>query len=377
MTRHRAPRSDRRGRRGLSITGMALVITVLGGASAAPAHVANAGWPPIPSWAQASAKEARSETPGARAARVSRPPVPSRVRSRSATSKSATDAGTAVPPTSQVTADEPPAQSSTADLPSDSSVSVPSTDSPVTGSSTGPVNSPTATSPSAAPPAAAVPATGGGPAGGLFPLVPPDSSLPSGEECAARVQRDPWEPKPENATANSTRPSGAAPYGMSSWFSDEADSSSYRGRVDGDFTGTTDEIIQWASCKWGFPTDINRAQAVAETTWDQAHVGDGGESYGLYQMRRGVWAAFPNSQASTAFNADWAMGLRRACYDGAMWYPELRGNLAACIGVHYSGDPDESTWREYTDAVMEHERTKPWLTWPSAAGSPPRATRAG
>jgi autotransporter family porin len=164
---------------------------------------------------------------------------------------------------------------------------------------------------------------------------------------------------------------------MSTWYTAEADSPAYRGRVDGNFTGTTDEIIQWASCKWGFPTDLSRAQAVAETTWVQSYVGDGGESHGLYQMRRGVWGAYPNSSTSTAFNADWAMGLRRACYDGVMWYAELRGNLDACIGVHYSGDPAESTWRNYTDTVLEFQRTKPWLQWSSAAGLPPTPTRGG
>ncbi|MDQ4038510.1 MAG: hypothetical protein M3313_09215, partial [Actinomycetota bacterium] len=211
-----------------------------------------------------------------------------------------------------------------------------------------------------------------------FPLLAPDSPLPSGEECAARVQRDVWEPRPQNARANSTRPQGPAPYGMGTWFTAEADGAAYRGRVDGNFTGTTDEIIQWASCKWGFPTDLNRAQAVTETTWVQSFIGDAGQSFGLYQMKRTVWGGHPNSEVSTAFVADWAMGLRRACYDGAMWYPQLRGNLDACVGVHYSGDPDESTWRAYVDEVRRYERDKPWLSWPSpAGGTPPTATRGG
>jgi autotransporter family porin len=120
----------------------------------------------------------------------------------------------------------------------------------------------------------------------------------------------------------------------------------------------------------GFPTDLNQAQAVVETTWVQAVAGDGGESRGL-QTKLTVWGGYPNSADSTAFNADWALGLRRAGYDGVMWYPQLRGSLPACIGGHSSGDPEESTWREYTDAIYENERTKPWFVWPSAAGSPP------
>ena len=221
------------------------------------------------------------------------------------------------------------------------------------------------------PPLPEAPQAASGAAAASFGLVPPGGSLPSGEECAAAVRRNPWEPRPENAGANATRPEGPAPYGMTSWTTPEADSARFRGRVDGDFTGTTDEIIQWASCKWGFPTDLSRAQAVVETTWEQAFAGDDGESRGLFQMRMTVWGGYPNSANSTAFNADWALGLRRACYEGAMWYPQLRGDLAACIGVHYSGDPDESTWRAYADSVYDNERTKPWLAWSFAGGSPP------
>src|SRR6266568_4151530 len=40
-------------------------------------------------------------------------------------------------------------------------------------------------------------------------------------------------------------------------------------RVDGQFTGTTDEIFQWAACKWGLSDDVLRAIAVRESTWYQ------------------------------------------------------------------------------------------------------------
>jgi hypothetical protein len=40
-------------------------------------------------------------------------------------------------------------------------------------------------------------------------------------------------------------------------------------RVDGQFTGRTDEIFQWAACKWGLPDDVIRATAVEESTWFQ------------------------------------------------------------------------------------------------------------
>ena len=67
-------------------------------------------------------------------------------------------------------------------------------------------------------------------------------------------------------------------------------------RVTGNFTGTTDEIIQWAACKWGFDEDLIRAQTAKESWWFQSSVGDNGESFGLMQMRVPYWGwAFPHS----------------------------------------------------------------------------------
>ena len=45
-------------------------------------------------------------------------------------------------------------------------------------------------------------------------------------------------------------------------------------RVTGNFTGTTDQIIQWAACKWGIDEDIVRAQAAKESGWHQNAAGD-------------------------------------------------------------------------------------------------------
>ena len=67
------------------------------------------------------------------------------------------------------------------------------------------------------------------------------------------------------------------------------------GRVTGNFTGTTDEIIQWAACKWGIDEDIVRAQTAMESWWHQSTVGDNGESFGLMQVRQPYWGwAFNN-----------------------------------------------------------------------------------
>jgi hypothetical protein len=50
-------------------------------------------------------------------------------------------------------------------------------------------------------------------------------------------------------------------------------------RVDGQFTGSTDEIFQWAACKWGIPDNVLRAQAVRESNWYQ------NEAYASYAPR--------------------------------------------------------------------------------------------
>lgn len=169
-------------------------------------------------------------------------------------------------------------------------------------------------------------------ASGRFPTLPPGSPLPSGAACADRIRPTP-EVRPANTVPNSTR--GTAPNGRYP-------------RVDGDFTGTTDEIIQWASCKWGIDTDVVRAQIVKESWWNQSNVGDGGESFGLGQVREPYHQeAFAHDDAirSSAYNLDYTYAGWRSCYEGnetwlndferGGWYEA--GDLWGCVGVWFSG----------------------------------------
>lgn len=139
------------------------------------------------------------------------------------------------------------------------------------------------------------------PASGYFPtLVAPGNylSLPSDSQCAAEVHYSTWEPRPQNAVQNATMP---APGAMAASFAarPRAQGGSYNSlwdtwllpRVDGRFTGTTDEILQWAACKWGLPDNLIRADADIESTWfnylhypgDASYGGGGGGScYWLY-----------------------------------------------------------------------------------------------
>ena len=131
------------------------------------------------------------------------------------------------------------------------------------------------------------------PAAGYLALRPVGawSSLPSDADCAAAVHASTWEPRPENQQQNNSKPAAGA---MAAAFAarPRAVGGSYNPlwdtwllhRVDGQFTGTTDEIMQWAACKWGLPDNLIRADADIESTWFQYlhFANDGGSCYWDY-----------------------------------------------------------------------------------------------
>ena len=96
------------------------------------------------------------------------------------------------------------------------------------------------------------------PSGGRFETLPVGATLPTEAQCAARV-RPAAEIRPQNATFNAT--TGARPHAE-------------KPRVTGNFTGTTDEILQWAACKWGIDEDLVRAQIARESWWKHDSRGD-------------------------------------------------------------------------------------------------------
>ena len=114
------------------------------------------------------------------------------------------------------------------------------------------------------------------PKGGYFTLQAPGSwsSLPSGAACATAVHRSPWEPRAANYKRNHVTPDASAvhaafaarPLAVDNNYDSRWDTWLLP-RVDGQFTGTTDEIFQWAACKWGLSDDMLRAIAVRESTW--------------------------------------------------------------------------------------------------------------
>jgi hypothetical protein len=197
--------------------------------------------------------------------------------------------------------------------------------------------------------------------------------LPSDQECAARVHLSTWEPRHDNDVANHTSVTNTLA-SFSQW--NTAWNANYRTRIDGAYQGTTDEIIQWAACKWGWSDELVRAEAVVESTWHQSTVGDNGTSYGLMQVRylyhprvNGgckdcAGSSWPNSQLSTAWNVDQQLAELRGCYDGMSTYlGNTRGDLWGCIGSWYSGAWHDSGAQSYIGWVQNALNNKTWLNW--------------
>jgi chitodextrinase len=259
------------------------------------------------------------------------------------------------------------------------------------------------------------------PAGGYFSLTPAGNwqSLPTDAQCAAQVHHSLWEPRSANNAANQTVPTNVQlrtwPYGSTS--------SEYNTwmlpRVTGNFRGTTDEIIQWASCKWGWPDDAVRAQMVIESYWYQnlldsqgrtiygSGFGDyttdgtkcpagyspttqynsGGnilsgcpQSFGVLQSRwmdgNGPFGNFPATRDSTAFDIDFTIGTLRACYEGMeTWLKQsgpgvyAAGDMWGCIGRWYSGDWHSAAADGYIAKVQQELNNKVWLSWADQSSS--------
>ena len=201
-----------------------------------------------------------------------------------------------------------------------------------------------------------------------FTLQRPGSALPSGRACARRVQRVP-EQRRQNVKSNGTTPGRYRVRRIDG--AEGPGAARFASRIDGAFTGTTDELIQWAACKWGFNEEVVRAVVYTESSWDQATVGDGGHSFGLMQIKVSVHdGTWPWARRSSAFNLDYALAWHRSCFEGYFghWVPaRARGDAWGCIGLWYTGDWN---WREardgYLHAVRTHLAEKPWRDWETA-----------
>jgi hypothetical protein len=148
----------------------------------------------------------------------------------------------------------------------------------------------------------------------------------------------------------------------------------YKGQVTGAFTGTTDEIIQWAANKHGLDAKLLRAVAAVESWWHMSTNGDNGDSFGLFQLRRPYHCCDFLAAGDTAFNADYYGAIIRAYYDGReTWLNTVTGNgrryragdLWGSVGAWFSGRWHDEGAEHYVAKVKQylHERVwrKPWF----------------
>lgn len=265
------------------------------------------------------------------------------------------------------------------------------------------------------------------------------STLPGDRACTRRVHRSEWEPRPDNAKRNhtivdrwdvldafATRPVAADGNQDPRW------DSWLLPRVDGQFAGTTDEIFQWAACKWGLPDNVLRALAFQESTWFQYEtyrsgrpaltwgsgdmmapgtpgadvyctaLADHGYDYqddfgpgicpqtfsivGIKSWHSPAWGAMPDNQNgtfpfnrdSTAFALDYVASQLRGCYEGwESWLAQTgtknyaAGDLWGCVGAWYAGDWHSAAAETYLTLVRTTESDRPWLTDAFAATRPP------
>ena len=225
-----------------------------------------------------------------------------------------------------------------------------------------------------------------------FAALPPGSALPSEAECVARVK-----PQTENKGVNAPYNTAPGDQHLASDFfggSDPRANTEIATRVTGAFTGTTDEILQWAACKWGIDADIVRAQAAIESWWRQPAKGDWGadpgrcppghglgvdnplyypdecpESWGLLQTRYPYQpSAWPGMADSSAFNADTAYAVWRACYEGYEWWlNEVErgqdygpGDAWGCVGRWYAGRWHTAAAESYIAKVQSYLERRIW-----------------
>lgn len=197
----------------------------------------------------------------------------------------------------------------------------------------------------------------------------PHARRPWSDRRAARaVHRSHFEPRPGNRAATHRMPTAR----QLRAFHAQSDMP-YARYVTGRFTGTTDEVMQWAAIKWGFEPDLLRAVGTVESWWRMSFVGDNGDSFGLFQVRRPYHckgSVCDQFRHDAAFNADYYAGIVRAYYDGKQdWLNDFRsengrryrrGDLWGSVGAWFSGRWWTGPARDYIGKVKHALATRVW-----------------
>ena len=268
---------------------------------------------------------------------------------------------------------------------------------PAAAGSAGATSTPSASTPPSADPtasAAASPSSRPAPAASAAPAhfgtVAAGAALPAPGQCAAWAKATPFpENKPGNAAANQR---AGQHIGTDIFNGDDARANRLIApRVDGQFTGTTGQILRWVACKWGIDEDIVLAQAAVESWWRQSTRGDFGtdatacppghgpgvdgtagqcpQSYGILQTRYPYMkSGWPGIGDSTAMSADLAYGIWRACFEGyETWLNTVEqgqhyaaGDAWGCVGRWFSGRWHTAAGDTYVAKVRDYLARKVW-----------------
>jgi hypothetical protein len=226
-----------------------------------------------------------------------------------------------------------------------------------------------------------------------------DGFRPLGDAAAAATVHPARENRPANAGANAYVPTEEELRRFEQARNEHgetvAQADPYLADVTGHYSGTTDEIIQWAAHKWGIPADWLRAQYAVESRWRQEAMGDLREetpsdrarlpafscptatscyeSLGITQLKwrpdgeQGAGTE-PLRWRSTAFNADYQAATIRFYYDDPLgrrsaWGDDTYrpGDAWLSLGGWFQPFPwDNAEQRQYVARVKRALAEHPW-----------------
>jgi len=211
-----------------------------------------------------------------------------------------------------------------------------------------------------------------------FETVPAGGRLPTEAACAQAVRSA---PSPETHSQNIAANAKAGGPSVRIDGADEFWNGVLAPRITGNFTGSTDDLIRWVACKWGFDEDLTRARAWTESSWDVGTRGDRTsdaqqcsligldspcfQSYGLLQVKGTVHeGTFPFAHESSAWGLDYAMAWQRACFEGSFeWLIDsgyTANDVRGCVGAWFSGEWYDSLAAGYLGDVDQNLARRPW-----------------
>lgn len=229
-----------------------------------------------------------------------------------------------------------------------------------------------------------------------FQRIAAGRPLPDEKTCASRVRRSAFEPIPENVPFNHVIPTPADLSKLAVWNAARAfdnRAAALGMRVTGNFSGTTDEIFQWAACKWGFDEDFVRADAYQANGWHQASVSgwtadpmvcppnpptraapngttECAQVFSLFgidwQYHKSAW---PMMQESTAFAVDYSLAFQRVCFEGYTDYMNGWGPAGkkygpndefGCAASFYTGGWYDYATIQQVNRIRDTLKSKPW-----------------